>query len=131
MLCVRIAHNLLLVSFVSRLATLEKTHPGTHALTLDDLFMYKARQADARGERLDSSHRATSGGALKAEAKARAGYGNALAGSANRSKQLLLRLCQQTSVAAMRYTVEQLSTHKALAFGSDCALHVISMTAAV
>ncbi len=93
MLFVRLAHNLLLESYVSRLATIEKTHRNTHALTLDQLFMYKARQAEARAERLDASLRSPSGGGLRAKAKMKAD--KRLCGSANRSRKQKLFLCKQ------------------------------------
>eukprot|EP00966_Prymnesium_polylepis_P166245 3842988-Prymnesium_polylepis.1 len=62
MLFVGFAHNLLLESYVSRLAQLEKIHPGMHALTVDKIFMYRARQARGRALRLDTSLRTLRGG---------------------------------------------------------------------
>ena len=111
MLFVRLAHNLLLESYVSRLATVEKTHPNTHALTLDHLFMYKARQADARAARLDTTMRSVCGGGLKPEAKLR--IGRALSGSANRSKEQLLLLCSQTDGRGHSYSTKALHRRKA------------------
>ena len=110
LLFVRLAHNLLLESYVSRLATLEKTHRNTHALTLDDLFMYKARQADARAERLDASLRSASGGGLRPGAQAR--LTQRLSGSANSSKAQLLHLCSQVKAAASRYVTAALHKRK-------------------
>ena len=99
--------------YVSRLATVEKTHPHTHAITLDHLFMYKARQADARAARRAASLRSASGGALKPKAKALAAEGKVLSGSANGSKAQLLLLCKQVEERAGSYSTKALHKRKA------------------
>ena len=102
-LFVGFSHNLLLESLVSRLSTLEKTHAGTHSLTLHNLFMYKGRQTPIRKERLSSELR-KAGGNGTAEAKVRAATGKELTGSANRSKGQLKLLVAQTEEASKQYT---------------------------
>ena len=107
----RLAHNLLLESYVSRLATIEKMHPGCHALLLDHLFMYKTRQAEARLARLQATMRSTTGGGLTLKAKSRADLGRPLR-TANGSKIQLGALCAQVELQAALYSVKELRKRK-------------------
>ena len=106
LLFVGFAHNLLLESYVSRLANLEKVHKGMHALTLHYTFMYKARQAEARGSRLKL--RSSKRGGLRKAAKAKAAAGKQADGSANESKAKLLYLSKQVDESAGEYTNAEL-----------------------
>lgn len=103
MLFVGFAHNLLLESYVSRLAQLEKIHPGMHALTVDKIFMYRARQTRGRALRLDASVRAVRGGGLRRASVAAALKGSQLKGSACRSKAQQRMMCEQAEARGRRY----------------------------
>jgi hypothetical protein len=103
MLFVGFAHNLLLESYVSRLAQLEKIHPGMHPLTLHKLFMYRALGARERALRLDPSMRSTRGGGCRALAVAKALACKPLKGSASRSKSQMALLCEQVEMRASKY----------------------------
>lgn len=46
MLFVGFAHNLYVESAVSKLANLEKTHPGADSLVLQEMYMYVRRQPE-------------------------------------------------------------------------------------
>ena len=85
-LFVGFAHNLSLESMVSRLAMLEKRHPKTHALTLDNVFRYHMNNGEARAERHKFGIRSSTGGALREKAKDRAEDHKPISGGANRSK---------------------------------------------
>ena len=54
---------------MSRLALLEKLHPGTHALTLDHMFNYHMLMERARLERQRRELRSSSGGGMREAAK--------------------------------------------------------------
>eukprot|EP00965_Chrysotila_dentata_P135066 4466754-Pleurochrysis_carterae.AAC.1 len=71
---------------VSRLAMLERRHLRTHALTLDNAFVYHMRMADARGERRRTEIRSSNGGGLRSMAAERkADEKAAIGGGSNRS----------------------------------------------
>ena len=110
MLFVGFAHNLLLESYVSRLAQLEKIHPGMHALTVDKIFMYRARQTRGRALRLDASVRAVRGGGLRRASVAAALKGSQLKGSACRSKAQQRMMCEQAEARGRRYAEACIST---------------------
>jgi hypothetical protein len=99
------AHALLVESAVSRLAMLEKRHPRTHALTLDNTFNYHMRMAEARAARLDASARSTTGGALRAASVEK--IGKALKGT-NRSKVQQLMLIKDALARAASYDSKRL-----------------------
>ena len=86
MLFVGFAHNLLLESYVSRKVQLERIHLNVGAEMLDCLFMYRARQTDARAARVLCSLRTAKRGGKRPEAQQRAAVGKALRGSPNRSR---------------------------------------------
>ena len=101
MLFVGLAHTLLLESYVSRMKMIENVHPNTNALTLDKLFMYRARRAREKGLRQDASQRCTGGGGGRVQAQCRREAGNALKG-ANRSKRQQRLMCMQAEARAHR-----------------------------
>ena len=72
MLFVGFAHNLYVESAVSKLANLEKIHPNLDALTLQEMFLYKAKQETSRAARLDACMRSQTGGGLRGKARERA-----------------------------------------------------------
>ena len=99
MLFVGLAHNLLLESYVSRMKWAEKRHPNMHALTLDHLFMFRARRQREKDERRAASMRSTRGGGARKAARERAAEGRALVG-ASRNKQQQQLLCRQAEARA-------------------------------
>ena len=107
-LFVGFSHGLLIESMVSRLATVEKAHKGTHARVLYHLFMHKCRQAPIRKKRLMAAMRSACKGGLRKQAKAEASKGAPLKGSANCSKLQKLMLIRQTEAAAARFEHVQL-----------------------
>ena len=109
MLFVGLAHTLLLESYVSRMKMIEKVHPNTNSLTLDNLFMYRARRAREKGLRQDASQRCNGGGGGRVEAQCRREAGKALKG-ANRSKRQQRLMCMQAEARARRYGCIPLNT---------------------
>ena len=65
------AHNLTLESSVSRLAMLEKLHPKTNALTLDDTYNYHMLMEAAREQRQRAALRSKVGGGAREAARDR------------------------------------------------------------
>ena len=61
-LFVGFAHNLLVESYVSRVATVSKAHPGLGRQALGALFMYKVRLQNEKGERRGAGMRSTTSG---------------------------------------------------------------------
>ena len=106
MLFVGFAHNLYVESAVSKLANLEKIHPGTDSQLLNQLFLYTARQEAARAARLQPSLRSDCGGGLREKAKANSS--KPLSGSAAVNKNQQLMLCSQTETASKGYSTTQL-----------------------
>ena len=113
LLFVRLAHNLLLESYVSRLATIEKRNPRTHALLLDHMFLYKARQTKARAARCTAALRTSSGGGLTPKSREKAAEARPLKGSPNGSKKQLLLLCVQVNEKANTYSTKEMHVRKA------------------
>ena len=113
MLFVGFAHNLLLESYVSRKAQVERIHLNVGAETLDHLFMYRARQTEARAARLGSDMRSAAGGGKRPEAQARAAAGKGLTGSANRSRFQQRTLMQQTDAAGACLSTKRLLKRRA------------------
>ena len=104
LLFVGFAHNLLLESYVSRLTQVEKQHPGTHALTCRELFLYKTRQTQLRAARCEGTLRSGKHGGLRAKAKERrASITKSGLRGANRNKLQLTALCKQSEAASARY----------------------------
>ena len=90
---------MLLESYVSRMKWVEKRHPNMHALTLDHLFMYRARRQREKDARRAASMRSTRGGGVRKAARERAAEGRALlGGSRNKLQQRLL--CRQAEARA-------------------------------
>jgi hypothetical protein len=103
MLFVGFAHNLLLESYVSRFAQLEKTHKGCHALTIDRLFMYRARGTREKSKRLECCMRSMRGGGRRFAATVNLLAGKLLKGSACRSKSQQKLMCEQAEARAAKY----------------------------
>ena len=99
-LFVGFAHGLLIESMVSRLATVEKSHPRTHSIVLYHLFMHKCRQMPHREARLAAKMRSQCKGGLRKAAQGPAALSKPLSGSANTSKGQKLLLVAQTEAAA-------------------------------
>ena len=113
MLFVGFAHNLLLESYVSRKSQIERIHLNIGAELLDYVFMYRARQTEARAERLSSAMRALDRGGKRAAAQQRLAAGEGLKGSANRSRLQQKALLQQTETAAAGLSTERLLQRRA------------------
>ena len=105
LLFVRLSHNLLLESYVSRLAHLEKQHPRCHALVMDALFMYKAGQTDSRRARLSAAIRSARGRGACSTCQASIAEGRGLlnTGNPNASRAQLRLLLQQSRQQADGY----------------------------
>ena len=106
-LFVGFAHNLLLESLVSRLSMLERQHPHTHAITLDETFKYHMAQADARADRLSPDMRSLTKGARRKAAREKAEEGKPLT-CTNRSYKQQAALAADALRCARRYTNHEL-----------------------
>ena len=90
-LFVGFAHNLLLESYVSRKAEIERIHKGVGPEMLEFLFMYRARQAPARALRSAVHLRVSTRSGDRTTKELR---------NTNRSRSQQLVLVQQTEAAA-------------------------------
>ena len=106
-LFVGFAHNLFMESCVSRLAMLEKRHPRTHALQLDNLFNYHMKLSGAREQRLSCETRSTTS-RCGASAKARKnGAAKKQLHGCNRTKKQLLLLAADALANAEHFSPQQ------------------------
>ena len=83
--------------------TLERQHPHTHALTLDECFKNHMAQADAREQRQAVDMRSATGGAARKAARENAEDGKTLHGT-NRSYKQQLALAAHAKCCASRYS---------------------------
>jgi hypothetical protein len=102
-LFVGFAHGLLIESMVSRLATVEKSHPRVHSIVLYHLFMHKCRQMPNREARLAPEMRSQRKGGLRKAARGPAALSKPLSGSGNTSVGQKLLLVVQTEAAAAEH----------------------------